>query len=308
MGTFDGPGLRLVVFLQGCNFRCLYCANPDTIDACGGKPTPAEEILRMATDQKPFFGRRGGVTFSGGEPTFQAAELVPLVKSLKEAGIHVCIDSNGGVWNPAVEELLGLVDLVLLERSGVPEEFRGRRMVYAVEALVFYLNSSNPVEGFSQEGVRKLFRAARPVWSEYTLQKETDIQRFAVKPSRPDGLRFRSFFFGDGSRPVGIFELGSAPELVLIVSANPEAVGAALYHPEAPVAVKAAAVDGVAPTLRTVTAGSYPLSFFREALTAEEPPETVRNFLEKLRSSVFYELLYDVGSLPVGDRPDRKKP
>ena len=51
MGTFDGPGLRLVVFLQGCNFRCLYCANPDTIDACGGKPTPAEEILRMATDQ-----------------------------------------------------------------------------------------------------------------------------------------------------------------------------------------------------------------------------------------------------------------
>ena len=115
MGTFDGPGLRLVVFLQGCNFRCLYCANPDTIDACGGKPTPAEEILRMATDQKPFFGRRGGVTFSGGEPTFQATALVPLVRQLHGAGIHVCLDSNGGVWNPAVEELLGLVDLVLLD-------------------------------------------------------------------------------------------------------------------------------------------------------------------------------------------------
>ena len=125
MGTFDGPGLRLVVFLQGCNFRCLYCANPDTIDACGGKPTPAEEILRMATDQKPFFGRRGGVTFSGGEPTFQAAELIPLVRSLKEAGIHVCIDSNGGVWNPAVEELLGLVDLVLLDvKQADPERHR----------------------------------------------------------------------------------------------------------------------------------------------------------------------------------------
>ena len=94
MGTFDGPGLRLVVFLQGCNFRCLYCANPDTIDACGGKPTPAEEILRMATDQKPFFGRRGGVTFSG-------------------------------VWNPAVEELLGLVDLVLLDvKQADPERHR----------------------------------------------------------------------------------------------------------------------------------------------------------------------------------------
>lgn len=105
-----GRGLRLVVFLQGCNFRCLYCANPDTIEAGAGTLTDPAEILRMAVDQKPFFGRRGGVTFSGGEPTFQAAELVPLVKSLKEAGIHVCIDSNGGVWNPAVEELLGLVD------------------------------------------------------------------------------------------------------------------------------------------------------------------------------------------------------
>ena len=97
MGTFDGPGLRLVVFLQGCNFRCLYCANPDTIEAGEGKLTDPAEILRMAVDQKPFFGRRGGVTFSGGEPTFQAAELVPLVKALKEAGIHVCIDTNGGV-------------------------------------------------------------------------------------------------------------------------------------------------------------------------------------------------------------------
>ena len=97
MGTFDGPGLRLVVFLQGCNFRCLYCANPDTIETGAGTLTDPAEILRMAVDQKPFFGRRGGVTFSGGEPTFQAAELVPLVKSLKEAGIHVCIDSNGGV-------------------------------------------------------------------------------------------------------------------------------------------------------------------------------------------------------------------
>lgn len=115
MGTYDGPGLRLVVFLQGCNFRCLYCANPDTIDPSGGTPTDPQEIVRMALEQKPFFGRRGGVTFSGGEPTLQAAELVPLVKTLKEAGIHVCLDTNGGVWNPAVEELLTLTDLVLLD-------------------------------------------------------------------------------------------------------------------------------------------------------------------------------------------------
>ena len=62
MGTFDGPGLRLVVFLQGCNFRCLYCANPDTIAGKGGTPTPPEEIIRMAMSQRPFFGKRGGIT------------------------------------------------------------------------------------------------------------------------------------------------------------------------------------------------------------------------------------------------------
>ena len=56
----------------------------------------------MAVSQKPFFGRRGGVTFSGGEPTAQAKDLIPVVKGLKEQGINVCIDTNGGIWNPAV--------------------------------------------------------------------------------------------------------------------------------------------------------------------------------------------------------------
>ena len=115
MGTYDGPGLRLVVFLQGCPFKCLYCANPDTIPFDGGTPTPAGEILKMAVNQKPFFGKRGGVTFSGGEPTAQAEALIPLVKALKAEGIHVCIDTNGGIWNSHVEELFSISDLILLD-------------------------------------------------------------------------------------------------------------------------------------------------------------------------------------------------
>lgn len=116
LGTYDGPGIRLVVFLQGCNFRCLYCANPDTIAFDGEcKETPAEEILHMAKSQQPFFGKKGGITFSGGEPTFQAEELLPLVKSLRKNNIHVCLDTNGGLWNKAVEELFLNVDLVLLD-------------------------------------------------------------------------------------------------------------------------------------------------------------------------------------------------
>lgn len=126
LGTFDGPGLRLVVFLQGCNYRCLYCANPDTIDLKGeSKKTDIEEIVRLAVNEKPFFGKKGGVTFSGGEPTVQAKDLIPLVKRLKEQGIHVCLDSNGAVWNKYVEELLGIVDLVLLDiKQFNPERHR----------------------------------------------------------------------------------------------------------------------------------------------------------------------------------------
>ena len=115
MGTYDGPGLRLVVFLQGCPFRCLYCANPDTITFEGGTPTEPEEIVRMAVNQKPFFGKKGGVTFSGGEPTMQAKELLPLYAKLKEEGINICLDTNGGAWNSDIEELLRQTDLVLLD-------------------------------------------------------------------------------------------------------------------------------------------------------------------------------------------------
>lgn len=116
MGTFDGPGLRLVVFLQGCPFRCLYCANPDTIDSVGDATmTNPDYILDMAVDQKPFFGKRGGITFSGGEPTVQAKELIPLFEKLRDAGIHICVDTNGSIRNANVDRLLELTDLVLLD-------------------------------------------------------------------------------------------------------------------------------------------------------------------------------------------------
>lgn len=115
MGTVDGPGLRFVIFMQGCNFKCLYCANPDTINLNGGTEISDDEIFQMVFDMKPYFGRRGGVTFSGGETTLQARELIPLIKRFKQAGIHTCIDSNAGVWNKDVEELFSLVDLVLLD-------------------------------------------------------------------------------------------------------------------------------------------------------------------------------------------------
>ncbi len=184
MGTYDGPGLRLVVFLQGCPFRCLYCANPDTISFDGGTPTEAEEIVGMAVNQKPFFGKRGGVTFSGGEPTSQAQGLLPIVNRLHEEGIHVCIDTNGGVWNPAVEELLSKVDLVLLDVKqmdpGRHSDLTGRSNVRTLETARWLEDNGKPfwlryvlVPGISdsEDDIRALGRQ----FQDYTMLQRVEI-------------------------------------------------------------------------------------------------------------------------------------
>ena len=77
--------------------------------------TDTEENSRKAVSQKPFFGKKGGITFSGGEPTMQAKELIPLFKNLREKGINICVDTNGGLLNEDVKELFLLTDLVLLD-------------------------------------------------------------------------------------------------------------------------------------------------------------------------------------------------
>lgn len=115
-GTFDGPGVRLVMFLQGCNFKCLYCANPDTIEKKGkSRLYTYDELMKMARSQQPFFGKKGGITVSGGEPLLQAASLVPFFKMLKAENFNTCIDTNGSILNADVEELLQYTDLVLLD-------------------------------------------------------------------------------------------------------------------------------------------------------------------------------------------------
>ena len=123
LGTFDGPGVRLVLFLQGCNFKCLYCAKPDTIEKNGESTLyEYEDIMKLARSQRPFFGKRGGITVSGGEPLMQAAALIPFFKMLKEEGFNTCIDTNGSYLNDAVKELLTYTDLVLLDIKEADEE------------------------------------------------------------------------------------------------------------------------------------------------------------------------------------------
>lgn len=113
----------MVVFLQGCKLKCLYCHNPDTIQTSGGHEYHIEELVKMALQMKPYFGRKGGVTVSGGEPLLQAKELIPFFKRLKEEGIHTNIDTNGRILNHYSKELLDkYTDLVMLDIKHMTED------------------------------------------------------------------------------------------------------------------------------------------------------------------------------------------
>lgn len=115
-GTQDGPGLRLVYFLQGCKFKCLYCHNPDTIPMDGGLTYKLDHLMKRAINMKGYFGAKGGITVSGGEPLIQSKELIPLFQRFKEEGIHTNIDTNGRVLNEYTKELLdNYADLVMLD-------------------------------------------------------------------------------------------------------------------------------------------------------------------------------------------------
>jgi pyruvate formate lyase activating enzyme len=114
-GTHEGPGIRLVVFTQGCNFQCVYCENPDTQNAESSKKLSGQEIIDLLDKEKIYFKDTGGITFSGGEPTFQADQLLLICQQIKQSGYHVALDTNGSIWSESVKKLYDLVDLIILD-------------------------------------------------------------------------------------------------------------------------------------------------------------------------------------------------
>ncbi len=116
-GTVDGPGIRFVVFTQGCPLRCQYCHNPDTWEVNADKVYSGQEIVDEILKYKTFMQfSKGGVTFSGGEPLLQKEALIPIFKELKKQGVHIAIDTAGTTTiDEATKELVSLVDLVLLD-------------------------------------------------------------------------------------------------------------------------------------------------------------------------------------------------
>ena len=149
-GTVDGPGIRYVIFMQGCPMRCLYCHNPDTWDTRGGREVTADELIAEYKKNSAFY-RNGGITVTGGEPLMQIAFLTELFRKAKEEGIHTCIDTSGVVYsekNAALTaELDGLMkytDLVMLDIKHIETEAHKRltgRPNESILAFARYLES-----------------------------------------------------------------------------------------------------------------------------------------------------------------------
>ena len=156
LGTYDGPGVRLVLFTQGCNFKCKYCANPDTIERTGeSRLYEYDELMNLARSQRPFFGKRGGITMSGGEPLMQAKAIAPFFRMLQEEGFNTCIDTNGSYITEDVKELLEYTDLVLLDIKEMDEQ-----------AHIDITGASNRA---TLRFAKYLQEINKPVWARYVL-------------------------------------------------------------------------------------------------------------------------------------------
>ena len=115
LGTVDGPGVRFVVFMQGCGLRCACCHNPDTHSASGGTVYTARELYERAERYREYFGKEGGITLSGGEPLLQADFACELFSLCKEGGINTCLDTSGVLLDSSVKRLLSVTDRDVIE-------------------------------------------------------------------------------------------------------------------------------------------------------------------------------------------------
>ena len=115
LGTVDGPGIRFVVFMQGCNLRCGCCHNPDTWEISGGTEYTPEQILQKVLRCKDYFGETGGITISGGEPLLQSEFCYELFSLCHNEGVNTCLDTSGSILNEGAKKLLTVTDRVLLD-------------------------------------------------------------------------------------------------------------------------------------------------------------------------------------------------
>ncbi|MBO4318841.1 MAG: pyruvate formate lyase-activating protein [Treponema sp.] len=160
-GSVDGPGVRYIIFLSGCPMRCLFCHNPDTWDMTKGEKKTAQELIQDSLDCRNYWGDKGGITVSGGEPLFQLDFLIELFEEAKKNSINTCIDTAGGPftkespWFDKFQHLMELTDTVLMDIKHIdPQEHK-------------------KLTGMGNDDIIEMFRyldeIKKPVWIRHVL-------------------------------------------------------------------------------------------------------------------------------------------
>ncbi len=181
MGTLDGPGVRFVLFLQGCPLHCGYCHNPETQGFQQNKTATSEEIMAMVMRCRNYFGKKGGITVSGGEPLMQADFTEELFTLCKKENIHTCIDTSGCIINNDVKRLLKVTDLVILDmkmtNDGDYQKYIGCSMSKPLEFL--QLLSENGNEAWLRQVIVKGVN-----------DSEENIRKFSAIADKYDNVKF----------------------------------------------------------------------------------------------------------------------
>ena len=173
-GSADGPGVRYLIFLQGCDMRCRYCHNPDTWKHQTGSRMTVDEILEKAVRFRTYWGTEGGITVSGGEALCQIDFLLELFTKAKELGINTCLDTSGNPFTRKApffskfEQLMRVTDLVMLDIKHIDEEKH--------KALTGHSNRN------ILDLARYLSEIGKPVWIRHVLVPEwTDVDEYLIR-------------------------------------------------------------------------------------------------------------------------------
>lgn len=166
LGTLDGPGIRFVIFLQGCPLRCAFCHNPDTWNMTEGQEVDLNTVTAKILKYQNYFGSKGGVTISGGEPLLQAEFVTAVFAFCRQQGIHTALDTSGCRMNPKVRKLLAFTDLCLLDHKMASEE----------DYVLYTGGSMNQVLYF----LETLQQQKIPVWLRRTMIPEINDSKEAL--------------------------------------------------------------------------------------------------------------------------------
>ena len=191
MGLVDGPGVRVVVFLQGCPLRCIFCHNPETWKIDVKNPMSSIELVEQIKKYKNYFGKDGGVTFSGGEPLTQSSFLLETLKLCKNENINTCLDTSGVGNN--YEEILEYTDLVIWDIKAIEKESYKKITGFKIEKSLEFLNYCQKINkkmwirqvivpgiNDNEEYIMKLAKFIKPLHN---------IEKVELLPYHTDGVK-----------------------------------------------------------------------------------------------------------------------